>query len=144
EIVGTVRDVASGYSNTEASRVAVYLPTTELRPGNVLLVRVAGNLDGAVRDLDATLTAVDRRAVKRIDKIADFVAFRAYPFRVAYWTSATLGILALLLTLSGTYGVLSYLVSMRSKEIGIRMALGGTARGAAITVLAQSMRLSAI
>jgi ABC-type antimicrobial peptide transport system permease subunit len=58
--------------------------------------------------------------------------------------SAAIGVLALLLTLSGTYGVLSYLVSMRSKEIGIRMALGETARGAAITVLAQSMRLSAI
>jgi hypothetical protein len=95
--------------------------------------------DAAVRGLDATLATVDAGAVDRMDKVDDFVAFRAYPFRVAYWMSASLGILALLLTLSGMYGGLSYLVSMRSKEIGIRLALGDTARGAATVVLAQSM-----
>jgi putative ABC transport system permease protein len=144
EIVGTVRDVATMYSNDEASRTTIYLPTDVIQPGNPLLVRVAGNVDAAARSLDAALTAIDARAVRRIDKIDDFVLFRTYPFRVAHWISSAIGILALLLTLSGVYGVLSYLVSMRSKEIGIRMALGGTARGAATGVLSQSMRLSAI
>ena len=144
EIVGTVGDVATGYSNDEASRTTVYLPTSEQRPGNELLVRVGGNVDAAVRELEAVLTTMDGRAVERLDRLEDFEAFRAYPFRVAYWMSSAIGGLALLLTLSGVYGVLSYLVSMRSKEIGIRMALGDTARGTAITVLVQSMRLSAI
>lgn len=141
--MGTVGDVATGYSNDEASRTTVYLPTSEQRPGNELLVRVGGNVDAA-RELEAVLTTMDGRAVERLDRLEDFEAFRAYPFRVAYWMSSAIGGLALLLTLSGVYGVLSYLVSMRSKEIGIRMALGDTARGTAITVLVQSMRLSAI
>ena len=143
EIVGTVGDVATGYSNYEASRTTVYLPTSEQRPGNELLVRVGGNVDAA-RELEAVLITMDGRAVERLDRLEDFEAFRAYPFRVAYWMSSAIGGLALLLTLSGVYGVLSCLVSMRLKEIGIRMALGDTARGTAITVLVQSMRLSAI
>src|SRR6185369_11606157 len=54
------------------------------------------------------------------------------------------GLLALLLTLSGIYGILSFLVSQRTKEIGIRLALGATPRAVTALVLAQSMKLAVI
>jgi ABC-type antimicrobial peptide transport system permease subunit len=61
-----------------------------------------------------------------------------------YWMSSAIGILALLLTLSGIYGVVSYAVSQRTKEIGIRMAMGATSRLVTGLVLRQSMRLAII
>jgi putative ABC transport system permease protein len=144
EIVGTVGDVATGYSHSEGARTAVYFPTSERHAGNALIVRVTGEPDVALRRLDASLAAVDSRAVERMNKVADFVALRVYPFRVAHWVSASIGVVALLLTLSGLYGLLSYLVAQRSKEIGIRLALGETVGGAAGLVLKQSLRLAGV
>jgi len=63
---------------------------------------------------------------------------------VAYWVSSAIGILALLLTVSGVYGVISYVVSQRTKEIGIRIAMGATTRAVTGLVLKQSMRLGII
>ncbi|HET8827267.1 MAG TPA: FtsX-like permease family protein [Terriglobales bacterium] len=57
---------------------------------------------------------------------------------------AALGGLALFLTLTGIYGVLSYFVTQRSKEIGIRVALGATTRAVVGLVLKQLLRLTAI
>jgi ABC-type antimicrobial peptide transport system permease subunit len=67
-----------------------------------------------------------------------------YAFRAASMIGAALGGLALLLTLTGIYGVVSYFVTQRTKEIGIRVALGATTGTVVGLVLKQSLRLTAI
>jgi putative ABC transport system permease protein len=54
------------------------------------------------------------------------------------------GVLALVLAISGVYGILSYRVSLRTSEIGVRMALGATRRDVLALTLGQAARLSAI
>jgi ABC-type antimicrobial peptide transport system permease subunit len=74
----------------------------------------------------------------------EILTAQLWPFRVAYWVSSAIGVLALLLTLSGIYGVLSYLVTQRTKEIGIRVALGASTGSVARLVLRQSLKLTGI
>ena len=64
----------------------------------------------------------------------------AFILRIAFWVTVVLGGLALVLTLSGLFSVLSYVVEQRAKEIGVRMALGATTRNVAGLVLSQSLR----
>jgi ABC-type antimicrobial peptide transport system permease subunit len=69
---------------------------------------------------------------------------QVYPFRAAGWIGWTLGLLAMALSVSGMYGVMSYLVNQRRREIGIRMALGAPAAGVVGLVLRRSVRLAGI
>jgi ABC-type antimicrobial peptide transport system permease subunit len=58
--------------------------------------------------------------------------------RIAFWFTVVLGGLALALTLSGLFSVLSYLIEQRTREIGVRLALGATARDVTWLIVAQS------
>ena len=63
-----------------------------------------------------------------------------YFLQLGFWLTVVLGGLALALTLSGLFSVLSYLVEQRTQEIGVRMALGATTRHITRLVLSQSIR----
>jgi ABC-type antimicrobial peptide transport system permease subunit len=60
--------------------------------------------------------------------------------QIAFWVSLVLGGLALLLTVSGLFSVLSYLVEQRTREIGVRMALGASSRQVTRLMLGHTAR----
>jgi ABC-type antimicrobial peptide transport system permease subunit len=60
--------------------------------------------------------------------------------RIGFWFTVILGALALVLTVSGLFSVLSYLVEQQAKDIGVRMALGAAGKHVVRLVLSQSLR----
>jgi putative ABC transport system permease protein len=146
-IIGIARDEISRWIANGEDKSLVYFPSNPRAAGNKLYVGVHSDAEAARRKIEADLTAIDPNAVEQIRRlqIREWVAEDAdYTMRVAYWLSSAIGLLALLLTLSGIYGVVSYVISQRTKEIGIRMALGATSHAVTGLVLKQSIRLAVL
>jgi len=142
-IVGVASDIVTCCIPYGKDAAMLYLPTTAAKKGNVL-VHVRGEVEGERNRLDSRLGMVAAGAVADIHSLDQYHAGGIYPFRAALYIGAALGALALLLTVTGIYGVISYHVTQRTKEIGIRVALGASRCRIIGLVVKQALRLTAI
>ena len=138
-VVGVVRDVNGPLASDLFPSYAVYLPTDPESPGTSLILRVRGDLEQTRQALIERLTRVDPE-LGQINSMRTMAGMQTYILRIAFWVAVVLGGLALVLTLSGLFSVLSYIVEQRAKDIGVRMALGATTSNVAGLVLSQSFR----
>jgi len=142
-VIGVAADIVTCCIAYGKDTALLYLPTTPAATG-YLLVRVRGEVEGERQRLDVRLAGLAPGAIDDIHSLDQYRAAGIYGFRAASMIGAAVGGLALLLTLTGIYGVVSYFVTQRTKEIGIRVALGATTLGVVGLVLKQSLRLTAI
>ena len=137
-VVGVARDVA-GFRFGNRMESVVFVPTSVDVPGTAIMARVTGDPDLARQTLLDRLTRVDpnmgmivtMRTVARLEK---------FFLGIAFWIAFILGLLALLLTAAGLFSVLSYLVEQRTKEIGVRIALGASSRNVTQLILGQTAK----
>jgi hypothetical protein len=130
-VVGVARDVQGGNNGA-------YLPTSPESPGIWLFARVHGDPDQARLALLERLSWVDPGL--EILTLRSMARTQTYLLGFAFWVALFLGGLGLLLTVTGLFSVLSYIVEQQAKEIGVRMALGATTKNVVGLVLSQSLR----
>jgi predicted permease len=144
-VIGVADDIANEMVYQGCHVPHFYLPTARAgSQARALLVRgrsvadVREAVEGVLREVDANPLAFEALPLE------EAIALQMYPLTVASWIGMLLGAVALALSVSGLYGVMTYGVSHRKKEIGIRMALGASAAAVVKLVLSQSTRLVTI
>src|SRR5262249_53710098 len=137
-VVGVSRDVP-GFRITDVKDAGVFLPTNLDVAKTSVIARVQGAPDLARQALLDRLTKVDPN-MGTIITMRTVARLETFFLEIAFRVAIILGGLALLLTVSGLFSVLSYLVEQRTREIGIRIALGASALGVTRLLLAQTPR----
>ena len=144
-VIGVTRDVVSGLVY-DGGRPHVYLPTSPGgRHAKALLVRGHSTRDIRPDALAAVLRTVDPNPLAFSTlSLDEALALQSYPMMIASWIGLLLSAIALALSVSGLYGVVAYGLSQRTKEIGIRIALGASSAAIIRLVMSQAARLVAI
>jgi predicted permease len=139
-VIGVARDAQVAHLG-DAHTMYLYFPAGT--PDNLrayVLVRYAGDFPVTAKAIRDVVQSLDADVPADVTKLEDYLEVWRMPSRIVAALSGALGLLALLLASIGVYGVVSYSVSRRVHEIGVRMALGAEGREIMNLVLHQAMR----
>jgi len=145
EIGGIVADVAPFHPDQPVSPL-IYWPTDQFRRGaGYLIIRAKPGVEGIEKAVRARAAAVDPRIqLGSFTALSTAVGLNLVSPRFNMLLVGVFAVVAMLLASVGVYGVIAYLVASRTREIGVRIALGATPGGIVSSVVRGGMSLAAV
>lgn len=142
EVVGVARDIrGEGFDANDSKRV--YLPLRTDRLQNYpFLIRTRSDPEYVMEAVDPVISSLDSSMMANYSTLDEMLR-RSPPFIIsslAAMVASAVGILGLLLAVMGIYGMISYIVTLRTRELGIRMAIGAQKRDVVRLILGESFR----
>src|SRR5215813_10379091 len=148
EIIGMANDTRQGVV-WRPDETWLYLPMPTARPdasnaGQSLIVSAESDVRAVMRASQKEAAALDPGLFVWLRLVDDALDAQSIPFQDIALLAGALGLLALALASIGLYGVMAFIISQRTREIGIRMALGAQRRDVITLFLRQGGKLIAI
>jgi predicted permease len=142
QVVGIVRDTRGVQFDGSDSKMVYLLSPEDKIHSRPVLLRTKSDPAGVVSAIDAVVAAVDPELIATATTLDDLLR-KTGPFVVATLSAAvasSVGLVGLLLASMGIYGTVSYIVLLRTREVGIRMAIGAQKRDIVGLILFESTR----
>jgi predicted permease len=142
-VVGVVNDVKTK-NLMEGTEPTVYLPQSQAYSSNgTLLVRTGRSGRAAAEFVEQQIAALDPRlSISAVQTLAGVTSVGTLPQRLAARVATSLGVLALVLAALGIYGVTAYMVTQRTREIAVRVAIGARRADVISIVIGSGLKLA--
>jgi hypothetical protein len=115
-VIGVAEDVVTSSLQDGVDRTCVYFTTWFGDPGDLsMLVRARGNMVETKAAVTAAVNAIEKDAPFRFTAIADVLGAQTWMFKAFSVAASILGVIGLLLAFSGTYAVVAFLVTQRTR-----------------------------